>query len=208
MIPITLSIITDEDPSELINKSLERVQFQEVLVISQGFQFKSSLAKVKAFRTFWKGNADPDRQLVNSLATQPWILFLDIDEEISPELAKILPRLLNLPYHVYWIPFLNLVEGRDIRSILGEDYHPRLFRKNSIRWPSQLHTFPEIASNAFQFWLKPKYHIIHSRTWETIKKSHIKRKKIRTERDYQVEKAFLQRLRNFLQIEDDLSWFE
>ena len=137
------------------------------------FEIAKSVADIVVKRKA-KGYADPDRQFAYNLADQEWILALDPDERVSADLINALPHLINdvgKDIDIFWIPFTNLVDGINIQSILGEDPHPRLWRAGVLQWPAVAHTFPKWLS-CRHLWLKRELNIIHSRTWEGIRKSH------------------------------------
>lgn len=70
-------------------------------------------------------------------ATGYWILNLDADEEIPPELAKeIKLRLLNANMAGYWIPRKNIIFGKWIsHGLWWPDRHLRLFRRGKGSFP-------------------------------------------------------------------------
>lgn len=67
-----------------------------------------------------------------------WILLLDADEVITPELAQSIQQVLALgnaaPYRAYWIARSNLIFGRWMRhGGFYPDHKLRLFRRGSAR---------------------------------------------------------------------------
>jgi len=122
---------------------------------------------------------------------------MDADEVLSPALKKYLQKC-DFSYDIYFIPFKNLVDGVNIENILGKDYHPRLFKRGSLVWPSEIHTHPDVKSSNCIF-LDDKYHIIHHRTSEQIVTSHRLRSAIpKTQRNVELEKNFLTSLSRML----------
>lgn len=77
------------------------------------------------------------RNYAYSLATQPWVLSLDADERVTPELAKEITETLNreTPHVVYAIPIKTFI-GKE--WIKGAGYYPaskaRLFRKGEFKY--------------------------------------------------------------------------
>jgi len=77
-----------------------------------------------------------------SKATGDWILSLDADERITPELAsEIKSEILKSQKsetNGYWIPRKNIIFGKWIQhSIWWPDYQLRLFRKGKGRFPEK-----------------------------------------------------------------------
>ncbi len=82
------------------------------------------------------------------LAHGEWILLLDADERVSPELAAEIQERLSLapPENAFWIPRRNWYFGHPLRS--GRqypDYQLRLFRRGTVAFPEQhIHEYPTV----------------------------------------------------------------
>ena len=76
-----------------------------------------------------------------SKARGDWILSLDADERITPELASEIKSEIRNPKsetNGYWIPRKNIIFGKWIQhSIWWPDYQLRLFRKGKGRFPEK-----------------------------------------------------------------------
>lgn len=76
-----------------------------------------------------------------SKATGEWILSLDADERITPELAKeIESRITNHEPRIdgYWIPRKNIIFGKWIQGDMWwPDYQLRLFRRGKGKFPEK-----------------------------------------------------------------------
>lgn len=85
-----------------------------------------------------------------SKATGDWILSLDADERVTPELRKeILSAIGHMPSAVngYWIPRKNIIFGKWIRSEMWwPDYQLRLFQKGKGAFP-QKHVHEKVEVN-------------------------------------------------------------
>jgi len=81
------------------------------------------------------------RQLFVDHATGDWILSLDADEVVTPELAKWIRNFVDSdpPYDVAMIPRANVFLGRWLRSTPWWPGKPRLFRKDGIKVTTDLH---------------------------------------------------------------------
>ena len=96
--------------------------------------------KVRIFEEPWKGFARQKNSAIDK-ATGSWVLLLDADEVVSPELAAEIQRLLagEPGYNAYRTPRLNLIFGRWIRhGGFYPDRKLRLFRKGSARLPEEM----------------------------------------------------------------------
>ena len=83
-------------------------------------------------------------------ATGDWILNLDDDEEIPPDLARVIRSLVDTaPSDVagYWLPRKNIIFGKWIRTGLWwPDRQLRLFRRGAGRFPEKhVHEYLEVA---------------------------------------------------------------
>ena len=110
-----------------------------------------------------------------SKATGDWILSLDADERVSPELAKEINSVISVPGSLrnghtltevsqtsvngYWMPRQNLVFGKWLEhGIWYPDYQLRLFRKEKGRFPAiHNHEFLAVEGKTE----KLKGHLIH-----------------------------------------------
>ena len=81
------------------------------------------------------------RQLFVDHATGDWILSLDADEVVTPELAKWIRNFVDSdpPYDVAMIPRANVFLGRWLRSTPWWPGNPRLFRKDGSKVTTDLH---------------------------------------------------------------------
>lgn len=200
-LPITLCVIT-RNSADRIREMVEKHKpfVDEVLIVDQSstdgtWEIVKEIADHPIKRRH-KGTADPDRNWLFQNAKNPWILYLDDDEYLSPRAIKALPRLIKDNIDIYWLKEINLVDGTDIREILGDDVHPRLFKKGSIRFPDQIHTYPEPANEVKVAFVN--YHIIHDRSLEKIKEANRARNQIASPEQIQVQENFIKQVEDLL----------
>lgn len=81
------------------------------------------------------------RQKGFDAATGDWILSLDADELVTPELAKWIREFVDSdpPYDVALMPRVNVFLGRWLRSTPWWPGKPRLFRKDAVLVTTELH---------------------------------------------------------------------
>lgn len=86
----------------------------------------------------------PNRMMLNenknfgfSKATTDWILSLDADEELSPELSRELQQLMEQEENdAYWLPRKNIIFGQWIKhGLWWPDKQLRLFRRGKGKFP-------------------------------------------------------------------------
>lgn len=143
-----------------------------------------------------KGMADFDRQFCYNLASKEYVLSLDADEYPDKTLIEKIPHLLSLRGDVYWFKFKNLVNGRDIKGILGDDQHPRLWRKGSLEWPQKEHVFPHHKTNNVIF--VENCYILHERKMADIIKTHDERLGVMSPDGVRLEKRFIGNLKEMI----------
>jgi glycosyltransferase involved in cell wall biosynthesis len=115
----------------------------------------------RVYHESWKGYG-PQVNSALDKCTCEWILNLDADEVITPELASEIQTLLSGQpgYAAYWIPRLNLIFGRWMRhGGLYPDHKLRLFRRGHarLREDTEPHATPKTTEKTG----KLKHHMLH-----------------------------------------------
>lgn len=78
-----------------------------------------------------------NKNIAIDAATREWVLLLDPDERVTPELARELQRISqqgDSPFAGYWMPRRNFELGRWIDA-MGPDRQLRFFRNGAARFP-------------------------------------------------------------------------
>ena len=94
----------------------------------------------KIMLTDWPGFG-PQKNRALAMATSEWVLSLDADEQVSPELKQEILSVISAPgdYVAFDLPRRSSYCGRRIRhSGWWPDYVPRLFRRGSARFSNDL----------------------------------------------------------------------
>jgi len=98
------------------------------------------------------GYADPARAFAVGKATGDWILMLDADEVVPPDLGRKLRRMANDGrWDVIVIPWVNYLLGRQLRYTgwgPHQDRHPRFFRRGAVDIRPDIHSYIRPASGA------------------------------------------------------------
>ena len=145
-VSVVISAFNEEKNIERCLKSLSFAD-EIVVVDNQSLDKTSELAKKYTKNVFTQKNnpkeIDLQKNFGFSKATGDWILSLDADEEVSPELADEIHKLLAINHksnvNGYWIPRKNFMFGKWIKENTGwyPDYQLRLFRKGKGKYQSQ-----------------------------------------------------------------------
>jgi glycosyltransferase involved in cell wall biosynthesis len=140
--PKTLSVaLITQNEAPNLPRTLASVSWAgEIVVVDSGSTDATlQIAREAGARVFaepWKGFAAQKNSAI-AHATGDWILSLDADEEVSPELALEIQLLLEgePPFRAYRIPRLNHFLGRPLRhGGYWPDPKLRLFRRGSSQF--------------------------------------------------------------------------
>lgn len=86
------------------------------------------------------------REFAIRSAANPWVLVVDADEIVTPQLRQYLYDRVNAdpaPVAVE-IPFKNYFMGKFMRC-LYPDYHPRFFHRDHVKWATSIHSRPQLS---------------------------------------------------------------
>lgn len=200
-LPISLCVVTYNSEGRLKDLlTYHRPYFKELIVVDQGstdgtWEEAKELADF-AIQKRCKGCVEPERQYSVDLGAQPWVLVLDDDEKVSEALLEGLGGILQTGADAVWFDFKNLVEGEDISPILGADPHLRLFRRGAVKWPTTMHSWPETAREALT--LFSDLEIIHSRSWDKVKRSNAAREAVADDNVIAMQTRFLREVERLL----------
>jgi glycosyltransferase involved in cell wall biosynthesis len=137
---LSVVLITLNEAANL-PRTLKSVSWaQEIVVVDSGSADATveiaQKAGARVFEEPWKGFAEQKNSTIAHASNQ-WILSLDADEEVSPELARELQALLadEPAFSAYRIPRLNHFLGRPLRhGGYWPDPKLRLFRSGAARF--------------------------------------------------------------------------
>jgi glycosyltransferase involved in cell wall biosynthesis len=144
---ISIAIVACNEAANIGRTLASVIDFaDEIILIDSGSSdgtpeiARSFGEKVRLFEEPWKGFACQKNSAIDK-ATGDWVLLLDADEAVSPELVVELRTLLagNPEFSAYMIPRLNQIFGRWMRhGGFYPDHKLRLFRKGAARIPEDV----------------------------------------------------------------------
>ena len=145
-------VINTYNAEQHLERVLESVKgFDEVLVCDM----ESTDATVETARrhgcrivNFPKADhksAEPARTFAIQSASCHWVLVVDADELVTPELREELYRRIAEPDCAagLYIPRQNMFMGRTLQCAYP-DYQLRFFIREGTEWPPYVHTFPKV----------------------------------------------------------------
>lgn len=135
-------------------RTLESVRWaDEIIIVDSGSvdrtpEIARSFGAQHSFNRDFRGHPEQKSIAIAKCACD-WILLLDADEVVSPELAsEIQKTIANPQFEAYWIPRLNLFMGRWIRhGGFYPDHKLRLWRSGSAKMATHVgpHGTPQFA---------------------------------------------------------------
>ena len=138
-LPLSVAIITLNAAAQL-EACLASVSFAaDIVVVDSGSSDgTSALAEKYGARVIhqdWLGFG-PQKQFAVEAALHDWVLCLDADERVTPQLATAIAAALQAPaYEAYRFPRCNRFLGRYLRHGEGyPDWSLRLFDRRRARW--------------------------------------------------------------------------
>lgn len=152
-LPISLVIIALNEEAR-IERCIRSAPFVDDIVVVDSFSTDRTVevaqqCGARVFQEKWKGFG-PQKAFATEQAKNPWVISLDADEALSPELAaEIVEKFANLdPESGYLFPRKSFHLGRWIgHGGWYPDYQLRLFNKEKSHWNSAaLHEKVEVKA--------------------------------------------------------------
>ncbi len=141
--PVSAVLIT-RNAAGVLDACLESVAFADEIVVvdsasSDGTPEIAARHGARVVQKEWLGFGR-QKQFAVEQAKHDWVLCLDADERVSPELAKSIRKALAAPVSpVYRMPRRNRFLGRWLSHGEGyPDWSPRLFNRLNARWSDDL----------------------------------------------------------------------
>lgn len=175
MIPLSVAIITKNEEKN-IEYALESVKDAAEIIVLDSFSTDKTPEICrkytdKIFQKEWQGYAKQKQSAVD-LATNKWVLILDADERLTPELkAEIMHAIEQDKFDGFYLPRKNFFMGKWIKhSGWWPDYILRVFKKDLGRIEER-EVHEKISLNGSASYLKnPLEHYTYNSISEFIKK--------------------------------------
>lgn len=162
------AIIVIKDNPPHVHESIDSIYdfVNEIIVADIGMEKKlkddlSKMEKIRIIETPSVSYVELIREKLKKYANQTYVLFLDPDEIIPHTLMNEW----NIQYHKYdyiATPRKNIIFGKWIRqSRWWPDYQIRLFKKQSVVWPTLIHKQPKVTGTGYTMEKKEEYAILH-----------------------------------------------
>lgn len=134
-------IIVTKNESHNIHDCLKSVQFADEIIVFDSSSTDDTAAICRQYTPLvtvtpdWPGDG-PQKNRALAQASGDWVLCLDADERVSPELAQEITTVIrNTTYAAFSLPFRSRYCGKPIRfGDWHNEAHTRLFRRDSARF--------------------------------------------------------------------------
>lgn len=162
-------VINTYNASLHLQKVLESVKDFDEVVICDMESTDNTLDIARQYGckivTFPKGNhksAEPARTFAIQSASNKWVLVVDADEIITPELREKLYQEISKPDCPagFFIPRQNMFMTMYVRDF-RYDYQLRFFIREGTEWPPYVHTFPKINGKVVKLRAHKKARMLH-----------------------------------------------
>ena len=116
--------------------------------------------------TFPKGNhtcCEPARTFAIQSASYPWVLVVDADEIVTPELREALYEVEkegSSPVAGYYIPRQNMFMGMFVRDF-HYDYQLRFLVREGTEWPPTIHSLPKVPGRVEKLQAPKEARLLH-----------------------------------------------
>lgn len=157
-------VITTFNSEDKIEDCLKSVSFADEIIVVDGNSTDKTPEIVKKYtdRIFIKSNnlmLNINKNFGFSKATGEWILCLDSDERVTPELQKEIKEKVRDSINGYWIPRKNIIFGKWMEHTgWYPDLQLRLFKRGKGRFPEEhVHEMIKVEGEFGQF----NGHILH-----------------------------------------------
>lgn len=141
-------VINTFNASEHLPRVLESLKGFDDLVVVDMFSDDDTVeiarrAGARVFSFMRCNFCEPARQAAINASACEWVLVVDADEEVTPQLARFLRKLIAEPNPpmALRIPRRNFFMDREMKC-LYPDYVTRFARRDNIRWPKEIHSSP------------------------------------------------------------------
>ncbi|MGB9707293.1 MAG: glycosyltransferase [Microgenomates group bacterium] len=165
---ISAAIVVKNSPKYL-NKTIESIYdfVDEIVLFDIGIspEIIDNLRKIKKVK-IKKVNrevlyVEQIREEIKNNLKNDWILYLDPDEIFPEKTIAVIKKEIN-DYQCFSFPRKNIIFDQWIKSArFWPDYQPRLFKRESIFWPKQIHSKPVLSGKEYLFAAKEENAILH-----------------------------------------------
>lgn len=149
-------VISAYNEERKIEECLRSVTFaDEIILVNNSSSDKTSqIAEKYTTKIFTRPNnimLNVNKNFGFTKASGEWILSLDADERVTPQLQREIKKIIKGKINVYgyWIPRKNIIFGKWVKGEMwSPDYQLRLFKKGKGKFPEKhVHEYLKVSGN-------------------------------------------------------------
>lgn len=178
MIPVSVVVITKNEEKNIEDALKSVKDFEDIVVVDSFSEDRTvEICKKYTYRVYqheWQGYAK-QKQMAVDYAEKPWVLILDADERVTPELkSEIMEEIKNASFIGFYIPRKNFFLGKWIRhGGWWPDYTLRFFKKD-VSYVKQREVHEKVVVDGPLGYLKePLEHYTYRTITDYIRKMEI-----------------------------------
>ncbi len=172
------AVVLTKDEEGNIEECLKSLSFCEEIVVVDDYSSdktveKCQMSKVKCqiYRRRLNGDFAAQRNFALKKAKHKWVLFIDADERVTPELRSEIIQLINNPmirYSGYYLKRKDYMWGRELRyGETGTAGLLRLAEKKAGSWKRKIHEYWDIERPTYNL-KNPLLHYPHPKLSDFI----------------------------------------
>ncbi len=174
-------IIIAKNEQEKISKCLKSVDWAGEIILFNDGSIDNTVGIAKNFGAkiynVPRGDFSSRKNFAFTKAKFKFILSLDADESVTPEVRKEITGLIknwDNQYAAYAVPRKNIILGKEFKhGGQWPDYVVRLFKNDKyVKWSGELHEQP-IIDGKLGYLKNPIIHIKHDKLSEMVQKSNV-----------------------------------
>ena len=163
---VVINTINEEDNLPHAIKSVAKIADQIVVVDMKSTDGTRTVAKkigAEVYEHKRLSYVEPARNFGISKTRCDWVLVLDPDERVSPDLRKKIREIIDKPEADYYrIPRKNIIFGKSMRySRWWPDLNIRLFKKGHVEWSEIIHSVPTTTGKGLDLEATEKNALVH-----------------------------------------------
>ena len=163
-------VINTYNAEQHLKKCLEALKDLDEVVVCDMESTDDTVAIAEQYGckvvTFPKGNhtcCEPARTFAIQSASNPWVLVVDADEIVTPELREALYEVEkegSSPVAGYYIPRQNMFMGMFVRDF-HYDYQLRFLVREGTEWPPTIHSLPKVPGRVEKLKAPKEARLLH-----------------------------------------------
>jgi len=174
------AVVVTKNEEKKIAGCLESIKWMDEIVLVDDRSTDRTVEIAKKFKVKMVSKKSSNFSIRRNIGTKKtsgdWVLHIDADERMTPELKKEILKIVNTPknkFTSYAIPRRNYIFGKEMKHCgLWPDYVEHFFKRSAfVSWKGALHETP-IVKGKMGYLKYPLIHLKHDFLSEMVKKTN------------------------------------